>query len=357
MPIRAALIERMQTALLEHFDRHARDLPWRRCRTPYSVWISEIMLQQTRVETVIPYFERWMETFPSVSDLATAGETEVLKAWEGLGYYARARNALKTARVVRERRAGVFPETAEELGALPGIGEYTSGAISSIAFGACVPAVDGNVRRVLSRLFDLEDASGREIRDHAAALVPADRPGDWNEALMELGATVCAPRTPDCDACPLSADCKALSAGTVDVRPAPRTRARTRAVTFVSLVALDERDRFFMARRRGGGLLAGLWEFPTAVLNGDEAGTMDRLAAAHGLRIVGSPHTLPDVRHTFTHLRATYRPMLTSAAEGSETEEAKWRSLDEAVSLPLPVAQRRILETARSVIGAASSSA
>src|SRR5687768_12935276 len=187
-------IRRMRRALLGFYDAHRRALPWREDPRPYRVWISEVMLQQTRVDAVLPYYRAWMERFPDVRALAAAPLDDVLKAWEGLGYYARARNLHKTALVVHDRMGGELPARAAELRELPGFGEYTAGAVASIAFGERVPAVDGNVRRVLARLFDEPAPSAGWLRERAAALLDRERPGDWNQALMELGATGCTPR-------------------------------------------------------------------------------------------------------------------------------------------------------------------
>ena len=188
----------IRRALLEHYDSTARDLPWRRDSDPYRVLVSEVMLQQTRVETVKGYYVRWLERFPSVETLASAEEDEVLKAWEGLGYYRRARNLRRAALQLREVHGGVVPETYAALRELPGVGEYTAGAVASIAFGVVVPAVDGNVRRVLARLFDVETPRAPWLRSMATSLVDNERPGDWNQALMELGATQCTSRAPRC---------------------------------------------------------------------------------------------------------------------------------------------------------------
>jgi len=215
----------LRAALLDFFDARARSLPWRETSDPYAIWVSEIMLQQTRVETVIPYWERWMELFPDVDALADAEEAEVLKAWEGLGYYSRARNLRAGAAVVRDRFGGVVPDTPEALREVPGIGAYTAGAIASIAYRVATPAVDGNVRRVLARLFDEGKPTDAWLRDRAAELVDSDRPGDFNQALMELGATVCTPRSPDCADCPVGDLCAARGAGTQEARPAPKERA------------------------------------------------------------------------------------------------------------------------------------
>jgi A/G-specific adenine glycosylase len=183
-------IRSLRRALLAFYDARRRDLPWRRDPDPYRVWVSEVMLQQTRVDAVVPYYERWLRRFPTVAALASAEPDDVLRAWEGLGYYARARNLHRAARVVREHHHGAVPSEPSALRALPGVGDYTAGAIASIAFGRAEPAVDGNVRRVLARLLDVAAPAPARLRKVAAALVPSERPGDFNQALMELGATV-----------------------------------------------------------------------------------------------------------------------------------------------------------------------
>ncbi len=198
----------LRRALLAFYDARRRDLPWRRDPDPYRVWVSEVMLQQTRVDAVVPYYERWLRRFPTLHALATAEPDEVLRAWEGLGYYARARNLHRAARVVRERHAGDVPSEPAALRELPGVGDYTAGAIASIAFGRREPAVDGNVRRVLARLLDVADPPPARLRAVAAALVPAERPGDFNQALMELGALVCTARVPRCADCPVRGVCR-----------------------------------------------------------------------------------------------------------------------------------------------------
>ena len=231
----------MRRALLAHFDTHKRALPWRASTDPYGVWVSEIMLQQTRVETAGPYYERWMERFPSVTELAEADEADVLKAWEGLGYYSRARNLHRSARIVKEGLNGVIPGTAEGLRELPGIGEYSAGAIASIAYGEPTPAVDGNARRVISRLFDLAEPPPRELRERACAILEARRPGDWNQAIMELGATICSPRSPRCRECPVAEYCQQLCASSssklgVGLQDTP---SRTMALTITSSLRMQ----------------------------------------------------------------------------------------------------------------------
>ena len=317
---------RVRRFLLEHYDAHRRDLPWRESREPYPVWVSEIMLQQTRVETAIPYYDRWMERFPTVEDLAEADEQSVLKAWEGLGYYSRARNLRRSALIVRERLGGVIPQDSQGLKTLPGIGEYSASAMS-IAYGEVVPAVDGNARRVLSRLFGLEDPTAASLWKRAAELVDPDRPGDWNQALMELGATVCTPRSPRCTICPLTGECRALAEGTQELRPASKRRPRVRTVSYAVLVPLNPDGELLMVRRPPDGLLGGLWEFPAVEIGVEDHTPMggapcvgnslyDRCRARLedlGVRLASRTvrfSVLSEVCHAFTHFEAVYRPTL-----------------------------------------------
>jgi A/G-specific adenine glycosylase len=332
------------------------------------------MLQQTRVETVVPYYARWMERFPTVAALAEADEESVLKAWEGLGYYARARNLHRSARMVREKLRGDLPTSASSLRTLPGIGAYSAGAIASIAYGEVVPAVDGNARRVLSRLFDEDGTSDALLRRRAVELLDPDRPGDWNQALMELGATVCLPRSPRCGECPLAGECGALAEGTQELRPARKRRAAVRTRVFAVLVGCRPSGDLLLVRRPREGPLGGMWEFPAAEIEAGEALEQDSLAHAltQGWRSVAEGMgvtlptrgayrcVLPEVRHAFTHLKAVYRPMLAmevqdtagSVATGPELgsrraeQERRWVAPDQIDALPLPAAQRRMLVSA-----------
>jgi A/G-specific adenine glycosylase len=340
----------LRKSLLEFYDERKRDLPWRRSSDPYGVWVSEIMLQQTRVETVIPYYLRWMERFPTLVALAEADEDAVLSTWSGLGYYSRARNLRRAARVVRERFGGVLPESVEELRELPGVGEYTAGAVASIAFGRPEPAVDGNVRRVLARLLDEPDPGAALLRRRAAELVDPERPGDFNQALMELGATVCTRHNPQCGACPWRDGCGARRAGTVEERPTPRRRGRVAERAFeTAVVRVESRGastispRFLVRRRPGDGLLGGMWEFP-------EFKALDALPWPDSGP--GRPHPsdgtpLSEVEHVFSHLRATYRPTLLPLDSPFDLPSGwLWADRDELAELALPRAQERILALA-----------
>ncbi|WP_028539402.1 A/G-specific adenine glycosylase [Paenibacillus sp. J14] len=308
------------TELLSWYERSKRDLPWRRHRDPYYIWVSEIMLQQTRVDTVIPYFQRFIERFPTIRDLAEAPEEEVLKCWEGLGYYSRARNLQAAAKQVMERHGGIVPDTKAEVSALKGVGPYTTGAILSIAFNRPEPAVDGNVMRVLSRYFLIEEdvakAGTRTLMEELAAeLIPEGRASDFNQALMELGALVCTPKSPQCLICPVMARCAGRLEGAEERLPV-KSKAKPPRPEY-RLAALVEGSgalsgRVLVRRRPDTGLLARMWELPhipADAVPGEGAGlpdgpAMDRLAAA--LAAAGVPArpggALLNAEHTFSHI-------------------------------------------------------
>ena len=285
--------------LLEWYGEHKRSLPWREDVTPYRVWVSEIMLQQTRVEAAREYYLRWMARFPTVTDLAHAEEEEVLKLWEGLGYYSRARNLHRAARIVEERYGGVLPSDPKELRSLPGIGAYTVGAILSIAFSLPEPAVDGNVMRVYSRLtaegFDQsKDEVRREIADGLRPLIPEGRSSDFTQSLFELGALICLPNAaPRCESCPLAGECEAHRLGKELSYPVPVEKAEKRRETLTVLV-LEHEGRYAVRKRPAKGLLAGLWELPH--LSGEIS--TEEVSALYPGEIV----PLPAATHVFTHI-------------------------------------------------------
>lgn len=363
--------DRMRAALLAFYDQRKRDLPWRRENDPYRILVSEVMLQQTRVETVISYYEAWLERFPDLDALAEADEDSVLKAWEGLGYYRRARNLHAAARMVREKWRGEMPTTEAALRGLPGVGEYTAGAVASIAFGEAVPAVDGNVRRVLARLYDEPKPTARWLRETAAELVHPKRAGDWNQALMELGATVCTPRGPSCGVCPVAPWCAARAAGTVDERPAPVTRRTARKAVIALVVLRAPGGEVLLERRDEGGVLAGMWALPEQETDGVDRTeraarelAADLLTGGH-LGLEGSDgagrvalEPLPSVRHRFTHIDATYVPWLleveslcgedrvpgtNAGAQRISGREIRWAGPAHRSELAIPVAQRAVL--------------
>jgi A/G-specific adenine glycosylase len=258
----------LQRPLLAWYRRHRRDLPWRRDQDPYRVWLSEVMLQQTTVKVVTPYFEAFLERFPTLTALADAPEDDVLAAWSGLGYYHRARNLHRGARHVRDQHAGRFPRTLEAALAVPGVGLYTASAVLSIAYGVALPVVDGNVRRVLARLFALRGPKWRKdapFYNRAQELLTPEAPGDWNQAVMELGATVCTPRKPACPACPLRAQCRVLELGIVDRLPEGKARRAPVSVTVAAALVLRQ-GRILLVRRAAERLMGGMWEVPQTSL-------------------------------------------------------------------------------------------
>lgn len=294
--------------LLTWYARHARDLPWRRTRDPYAIWVSEIMLQQTRVDVVVPYYRQFLRRFPSVRRLAEAPLDGVLAVWAGLGYYRRARMLHAAAGVVMAEHGGRVPDDAEDFRRLPGVGRYTAGAVLSIAFGHPLPVLDGNVARVLSRLDGLavsykEPRGARTLWERASTLVPMRDPGAWNQALMELGATICTPRSPRCEECPLAATCRArIEDRVAELPPAPKRRATVRVRRAIALVEWKGR---FLVERLEGPRLDGLWEPPGVQLEEDEpAGQRlrEKIASlgAAGARLTDTGER---VRHTITHHR------------------------------------------------------
>ena len=318
--------------LLRWFDAVRRDLSWRRRRDPYSVLVSEVMLQQTRVEVVERYYEAFLASFPDVRSLANASEEEVLARWSGLGYYRRARNLHRAARVIAGR--GTWPRTAASLRELPGIGEYTAAAVASIAFGEATLALDGNVERVLARRIALDSdpkrALGRRALERAGLdLVDGGRAGDSNQALMELGATLCRPRSPHCDVCPLSEGCAARALGRAEDYPMRRVRRQRLAVCWVT--AIVERDGRILLLRRppAPGLMDGLWNLPTIELEAERTDCSDRELARRFAREYGGRWSVAGARAR-AHHSVTYRDIdvliveasIGSRAEVAESEEA-----------------------------------
>jgi A/G-specific adenine glycosylase len=338
--------------LLVWFRANARDLPWRHDRSPYRVWLSEMMLQQTQVETVIPYFHRFLERFPTIEDLAAAPLGDVLKLWEGLGYYARARHLHQAAKVIVDERHGEWPRTVEGLLTLPGIGRYTAGAIASLAFAVDASVLDGNVIRVLCRLFAIErDPKDAKVREElwqlAEALLPSPRlgeaakgvgvrggAGEFNEALMELGALICTPRHPRCDACPLAKTCEAKKRNLQDRLPI-KSKRKPLPHYDVTAAVIRKNGRFLIAQRPLGGRLGGLWEFPGGKVETGE--TLPQCLRREikeelGLRIkVGKPITSID--HAYTHFKITLHAfeceLVSGKPQALQVQDFKWVRMSE----------------------------
>jgi A/G-specific adenine glycosylase len=337
------------------YRAHARDLPWRRSRDPYAIWISEAMLQQTQVATVIPYYERWIAALPDVTTLAAAPEERVLKLWEGLGYYARARNLHRAAREVVRRHGGRLPSEPAAWRALPGVGPYTAAAVLSIALDHDLAVIDGNVRRVLSRLVALaadprRRPHARALETLAEALLPRGTSARHNQAMMELGAVVCTPRAARCDACPLREVCAARAQGRPEAFP-PRTRRRA-VPHHEAAIALVYRasGELLIDRRPYDGLLGGLWEFPGGKLEPGESveqALARELREELGLRVevIGA---LPSVDHAYTHFTVTLHPRLCALRRMdrrvAEGRECRWVKPAELSRYPMPRANRKVIE-------------
>lgn len=340
-------------ALLAWYRASARDLPWRRTKDPYAVWLSEIILQQTRVDQGLPYYERFIAAFPTVESLAAAKMDRVLKLWEGLGYYSRARNLHRAAQTVVKDCNGIFPTTAEALQTLPGVGRYTAGAIASIAFGERVPVLDGNVIRVLSRLYNIaectDDAKVREkLWTLAAELVPAKQPGNFNQAMMELGARVCTPKSPKCADCPISKYCFARAAGVAEKRPVRKAKLATPHYEMVA-AAIQKDGKYLVAKRPAVGLLGGMWEFPSARLRNRETHTRAlrrELGERFGVHVrIGG--LIASVQHAYTHFNVTLHAYTCEIENGTPRapnhEKLRWVSRSYFKKLALPKVMHKLL--------------
>jgi A/G-specific adenine glycosylase len=337
--------------LLSWYGRQGRDLPWRGTRDPYRVWLAEIMLQQTTVDAVILYYERFLGRFADVGALAAASVDEVLTLWAGLGYYARARNLHAAARQVVEQHSGSFPDSLEGLQGLPGVGRSTAGAILSIAFDRPAPILDGNVRRVLSRLFALQEnprgtAAEKKLWRWAEALTPADCPHDYAQAIMDLGATVCAPRQPQCSVCPLEGLCRARALGLERQLPLPAVRKKVPEVVQAALLWRDSSGRFRVCRRPYHGLLGGMWEFPTVeIADGeDPALALRRFLQQSG--VAAEPEEVARLRHVYSHFRLDLRlfgVVAPAAVHIAESDHCRWLEAEELSGLALHGAHKKAL--------------
>ena len=331
--------------LLRWYDGAKRDLPWRRAPSPYKTLVSELMLQQTTVAAVIPYFERFLARFPTLASLADGRDEEVMALWSGLGYYARARNLRRAAVAVVAEHGGALPADEDALRALPGLGPYTAAAVASIAFGARTFALDGNGSRVMARLFGVGDSIDRpatktRLRALGAAEVPAARAGDFNQAIMELGATVCTPRNPRCDDCPLAADCRAHAAGTADQLPR-RSQKPVRPVVQTVCAFVTDGARVLMVKR-DRGLLAGTWSLPERAADGVAADRVAaELAASAGVKGT-TPQRRGAVRHVFTHRDVTAEVFRIEVARAGRGDAARrWIAPDELGALGVSTFARK----------------
>lgn len=346
--------------LLIWFEGAAADLPWRRTNNPYHIWLSEIMLQQTQVTTVIPYYERFLQAFPTVQALADAPQDELLKQWEGLGYYSRARNLQAAAQQIVKDYGGNMPQTADELLRLKGVGRYTAGAIASIAFGEAAPVLDGNVIRVFARLLNISDDVGQtstkntlwDIAETLMANVPSGRAGDYNQALMELGRTVCRPKNPLCTECPVATHCAALAASVQSERPVKARKAPTPHYDVTCGLIWNNEQQLLITKRPDDALLGGLWEFPGGKIEDGE--TLEECIARELMEELGINVDVGDmhmrVKHAYTHFKITLHAFhCTLKADSSppmchECQDFQWVAIDELPDFAFSRADRYIID-------------
>jgi A/G-specific adenine glycosylase len=358
-------LKQLRESLLSWFRTYQRDLPWRKNRDPYRIWISEIMLQQTRVAAVIPYYEKFLARFPDVESLAAAPHEEVLRLWSGLGYYRRARNLQKAAQQIVAKHSGKFPRQREELLALAGIGEYSASAILSIAFDDEHAVLDGNVARVVSRLNairgDLREAKRWcDLQSRADQLLERDSAGDWNQAMMELGATICLPRSPQCLLCPVATFCAGRKLGIAESLPEKRKKRAAVSVQLVSVVLLDAKNRSLVlppptaltknnADDHVPSLVAKLWHFPTVSAPANSQPALEQLLHRElNVRSVESvrPELLDRVRHTVTYRIISIAAYLIRVKQLPKISGARYLPLQEIQSLPISNLTRKIARTA-----------
>jgi len=319
-----AKVSEIQQLLLSWYSRHRRPLPWRSTKDPYAIWVAETMLQQTQVATVLPYYRRFLKAFPTLPELHRASKSRVLAHWSGLGYYRRAENLKKAAGILVRRHGGDIPRDYKALCALPGIGAYTAGALMSIAFNRAYPAVDGNARRVLSRVFNLNRE--HDLLETAGRLVPPSRPGDFNQALMELGSGICVPRDPGCPDCPLASPCRARASGSIP--PPVRPKRRRPIQVQWPLAIIERRGRVLLRRRRQGGLLAGLWEIPGGLKMEKERieATLARhLSPVKGLLAGTAKKRVGEVRHSITYRRIRASVFVFCGDRDIRLPDSSWR--------------------------------
>jgi A/G-specific adenine glycosylase len=360
-PIPVGALPAFRRRLLAWYRREKRDLDWRRTRDPYAIWISEIMLQQTRVAAVIPYYRRFLARFPTVRHLARARSDIVLRHWAGLGYYSRARNLHRAAKEIVARHGGAFPRGLDDALALPGIGRYTAAAVLSIAYDQPLAVLDGNVARVLARLGavrgDLrQPAIWRSLAAGADALLASGAASDWNQAMMELGATICTPQTPRCDKCPVERWCRARALGIAEELPAARVKSKTQRVTLAAAVLLDPQGRTLLVRQTddAGALFSRMWQFPAI-----QAGKLRRkspaerlaehLAGAFGPSMdfaASEMEALDDARHTVTFREIRLAPFLLRVEQLPRIQGARTPLLAEFDRLPVSAATRKIAAVA-----------
>jgi A/G-specific adenine glycosylase len=346
-------IDQVRNVLIEWYRRHHRRLPWRETRSPYRIWVSEVMLQQTQVQTVLPYYRQFLQDFPDVETLANADLQAVLKAWEGLGYYARARNMHRAAKDIIQIHSGKFPESRNALRELPGVGDYIASAVLSIAFSQPYAVVDGNVKRVLSRLYELAEPvnksfSYKTFKAAADNLLDHRQPGISNQALMELGALVCTPKNPDCRHCPICSQCSAYRTKRVDQFPKRVRRPKT-PLYHIAVGVVYKNDHMLITRRKPEGLLGGLWEFPGGKVRNHESpdkACIREIKEEVNLKVTVDRH-ISQVKHAYTHFKILMEVFLCRYVSGevklNGPEDFRWITLREIHQYPFPKANHKFI--------------
>lgn len=351
-------IPNLQSTLLTWYQHQGRNLPWRQTRDPYAIWISEIMLQQTQVKTVIPYYQHWLAQFPTVVNLAEADQQAVLKAWEGLGYYARARNLHRAAQIIVEQYKGQFPQTFAAVVALPGIGRTTAGGILSAAFNQAVPILDGNVKRVLARLVALKQPPSKalvQLWNLSQSLLPDDNPRDFNQALMDLGATLCTKHRPACLLCPWQVSCAAYNQNVQLEVPMTETRSPLPHKQIGVGVVWDDQGQVLIDRRPQKGLLGGLWEFPGGKIEPGEtveACIRRELQEELAIEVEVGDHLIT-IEHTYTHFKVTLNVFHCRHLDGNpqpiECDEVRWVKISSLEQFPFPKANTQIIDALKAL--------
>ncbi len=341
-------IDTFRHSLIEWYLNEKRDLPWRKTRDPYKIWVSEIMLQQTRVDTVIPYYERFIKEFPTIDVLAFADEEKLLKQWEGLGYYSRVRNLQAGVKEVREKYNSVVPDTRKEISTLRGVGPYTAGAILSIAYQKPEHAVDGNVMRVLSRVLlikeDIAKPKTRKIFEEAVSeLIDSQNPSAFNQGLMELGATICTPRSPKCLLCPVRENCAAFFSGEQNELPIKSKNKKVKLLLYDVFIVQNYDGKFLMEKRSDTGLLANLWQFPMVDRSlENNIDTIPLLEKKFGVNFIKENEFGP-LKHIFSHLSWEMNSISGKATqEKNIPDTCKWLSKEEVQDVPMPVPMLKI---------------
>ncbi|MDR9418897.1 A/G-specific adenine glycosylase [Gracilimonas sp.] len=342
--------------LLKWYQDHKRQMPWRGEADPYKIWVSEIMLQQTRVDQATPYFQNFISLFPTVYDLANANQQEVLKAWEGLGYYSRARNLHAAAKMVVEEFGGKLPEVYDEIIKLKGIGPYTAAAVTSIAFNKPNAVVDGNVIRVLTRYYGIEDdtrstKTRRKIQELANELIDEDQPGDFNQAMMELGSEVCTPSNPDCDNCPIQMGCIAAKVAKTEVIPYKSpAKKKPHHIIGVGIIEREKDDKILIALRPNDAMLGGMWEFPGGKQENVETikQTIEReLKEELGVEVKAYKE-LMNLKHAYSHfsitMHAWFCKLISGEPKPKESQEVRWVKREELEKFPFPKANKVLTE-------------